>query len=145
MSDDLEDLEQREAALARELESARDHQAQVKEELERTRESLKSKRRRLPLLDAVKIASPCNASWDEMVGDDPPVVHNRDAITKVLGLVHVVRGEHYRGASLAYLSDQIPQIAARLGVKTCCGFIKEHDHRIVNQRSRDGKSLPLAT
>lgn len=28
------------------------------------------KRRTLPLLDAVQIAAPCTANWDEMVGDD---------------------------------------------------------------------------
>ncbi len=27
-------------------------------------------RRALPLLDSVKIASPCTASWDEMIGDE---------------------------------------------------------------------------
>lgn len=26
--------------------------------------------RKLPMLDAVRVASPCNASWNEMVGDD---------------------------------------------------------------------------
>jgi hypothetical protein len=27
-------------------------------------------KRSLPLLDSLRIASPCNASWDDMIGDD---------------------------------------------------------------------------
>jgi len=31
---------------------------------------LRTPARRLPLLDSIRIASPCNAAWDEMIGDD---------------------------------------------------------------------------
>jgi hypothetical protein len=41
----------------------------LQSELESIEERIKE-RRRLPLLDQVKVASPCPAKWDDMVGDD---------------------------------------------------------------------------
>lgn len=52
---DLETLQHKKAALESEL-------AAVNERIEA--------RKRLPMLDQVRVASPCNASWDEMLGDD---------------------------------------------------------------------------
>jgi hypothetical protein len=80
--DDTDSLEARHAALTEELSSV---QARTKEldalkaseaRLEREVADVAKKlegragRRALPLLDSVKIASPCTASWDEMIGDD---------------------------------------------------------------------------
>ena len=80
--DDTDSLEARHAALSEELSSV---QARTKEldalkaseaRLEREVADVAKKlegragRRALPLLDSVKIASPCTASWDEMIGDD---------------------------------------------------------------------------
>jgi hypothetical protein len=39
-------------------------------ETDRLLSQMGSRARKLPMLDAVRIASPCNASWDAMVGDD---------------------------------------------------------------------------
>jgi hypothetical protein len=41
----------------------------LQSELESIEERIKE-RRRLPLLDQVKVASPCPAKWDDMIGDD---------------------------------------------------------------------------
>ena len=80
--DDTDSLEARHAALAEELSSV---QARTKEldALKASEERLarevadvarklegRAGRRALPLLDSVQIASPCTASWDEMIGDD---------------------------------------------------------------------------
>jgi hypothetical protein len=80
--DDTDSLEARHAALSEELSSV---QARTKEldelkaseaRLEREVADVAKKlegragRRALPLLDSVTIASPCTASWDEMIGDD---------------------------------------------------------------------------
>ena len=54
----LADVEARAASLEKEL-------AQLRARLEETQ-----KQRKLPLLDDLRVASPCSASWDEMVGDD---------------------------------------------------------------------------
>ena len=80
--DDTDSLEARHAALSQELTSV---QAKTKEldelkaseaglakevaDVQRKLEGRRS-RRTLPLLDTVQIASPCTASWDEMIGDD---------------------------------------------------------------------------
>src|SRR5512132_374232 len=80
--DDTDSLEARHAALSEELSSV---QARTKEldELKASEERLarevadvakklerRAGRRALPLLDSVQIASPCTASWDEMIGDE---------------------------------------------------------------------------
>ncbi|MEO5727066.1 MAG: hypothetical protein ABI134_25940 [Byssovorax sp.] len=80
--DDTDSLEARHAALSEELSSV---QARTKEldALKTSEERLarevadvakklegRAGRRALPLLDSVQIASPCTASWDEMIGDD---------------------------------------------------------------------------
>lgn len=55
---ELADLQKSEAELAREVESLR-----------RQLDGMAA-RRALPLLESVKVASPCHADWDEMTGDD---------------------------------------------------------------------------
>jgi hypothetical protein len=55
---DLGELKARETELSADAEK-------VRAQLERMRG-----RRALPLLDQVRVASPCNASWDDMTGDD---------------------------------------------------------------------------
>ena len=80
--DDTDSLDARHAALSEELSSV---QAKTKEldELKATEARLarevadiakkleeRSSRRALPLLESIQIATPCTASWDEMIGDD---------------------------------------------------------------------------
>lgn len=80
--DDTDSLEARHAELTQELSSV---QARTKEldalkasedrlgrEVAEVAKKLEARaaRRALPLLDSVKIASPCTASWDEMIGDE---------------------------------------------------------------------------
>ena len=62
--DDLAAQEQRNAALKAQADELKEEIAQS----EATLESLK--RKRLPLLDRVEVASPCPAKWEEMIGDD---------------------------------------------------------------------------
>ena len=57
-TDQLESLRSREQELEREL-------ASVAQKL-----GANAGRRSLPMLDQVRVASPCNASWDEMLGDE---------------------------------------------------------------------------
>jgi hypothetical protein len=62
---DLDALEARHAALDVEVSrttAERDRTATLVEEAKT--------RLRLPVLDNIRVASPCNASWDDMVGDD---------------------------------------------------------------------------
>ncbi len=55
----------------RELEAEKAREAQLQRELEQVEQELSqhAPARRLPLLDRVRIASPCNVPWSDMVGD----------------------------------------------------------------------------
>jgi hypothetical protein len=64
---DSDPLKTQETALASELSSLRRRERDVARALDATRAELRG--RTLPLLDDVRIASPCSASWDEMTGD----------------------------------------------------------------------------
>lgn len=57
---------------AREYETTRERLTQVEREHEDLRREIDARqtRRAAPLLDNLRIASPCNESWDSMVGDD---------------------------------------------------------------------------
>lgn len=68
----LANLEAEQAQLGarrRELERTSARLAEVAAELADVRGRVE-KERRLPLLDGVKIATPCQASWDDMIGDE---------------------------------------------------------------------------
>ncbi len=70
-----ETLEQELARLKQqtsELEGLRTREKELENELASLAEKLGAgaRKRGLPLLDQVRVASPCSASWDEMVGDD---------------------------------------------------------------------------
>jgi len=75
---DIESIQQRCTTLEQELSSLRERarelgdvrrqEEQITHELEAARRMLGDKRA-LPLLDDVRVASPCKASWDDMTGD----------------------------------------------------------------------------
>src|SRR5579859_2564175 len=44
--------------------------AELARELASIDAKISTPKRALPMLDQVKVASPCNASWDDMIGDD---------------------------------------------------------------------------
>ena len=68
----LEQRLQEITAKARELNGLKDQEADLRRDLASTTAILENMaaRRSLPVLDTMKIASPCSASWDEMKGDD---------------------------------------------------------------------------
>ena len=68
--DDRDPLKAEETSLSNELAALRKRERGVVHALDETRTKLRAARRPLPLLDDVKVASPCSASWDDMVGDD---------------------------------------------------------------------------
>ena len=80
--DDTDSLEARHAALSeelssvkaktQELDSLKTSEARLEREVADVQKKLEGRasRRALPLLESVTIASPCTASWDEMIGDE---------------------------------------------------------------------------
>ena len=69
-----ESLEQEIARLRQQtdqLEALRSREQELERELAAVAQKLgPNARRSLPMLDQVRVASPCNASWDEMLGDE---------------------------------------------------------------------------
>ncbi|WP_437510009.1 hypothetical protein [Sorangium sp. So ce1099] len=79
--DDADALEARHAQLIEELAAIKERVGelsalqQTQQRLERELSTVRQRldgitARRVPLLDSLRVASPCNASWDEMAGDD---------------------------------------------------------------------------
>ena len=80
--DDTDSLEARHTALSEELSSVqaktkeldelKASEARLAKEVADVQKKLEGRRSRraLPLLESIAIASPCTASWDEMIGDD---------------------------------------------------------------------------
>ena len=66
---DLDALRETKEALEKELSATKQREAALAGELRQVEERIKT-RTRLPMLENVRVASPCNASWDEMLGDD---------------------------------------------------------------------------
>jgi hypothetical protein len=67
---DTDPLKTREAALANELSSLRRRERDVTRALDDTRSEIRRQRTALlPVLENVRIASPCSASWEDMTGD----------------------------------------------------------------------------
>lgn len=71
-------------------------------------------RRKLPMLDDVRVASPCNASWDEMIGDER-VRFCGSCQKNVFNLSSMAREE----------AEAL--LAARLGNETCVRFYRRAD------------------
>lgn len=53
-----------------ELEALRARERELANELAGIEKRLGAVKRTLPMLDRISVASPCNASWDQMLGDD---------------------------------------------------------------------------
>ena len=77
---EIDALRERKAALATESNKLKEQRAQLEwltnreQEIQRELAGIDEKlsgagRRTLPMLDQISVASPCNASWDEMLGD----------------------------------------------------------------------------
>jgi hypothetical protein len=93
--DETDPLKTEESTLASELATLRRREREVVEALDRTRAKLR-KERTLPVLEDVRIASPCSASWDEMVGADERVRFCGKCAKNVYNLSEMTRDEAER-------------------------------------------------
>ncbi|EMY33032.1 phenol hydroxylase [Arthrobacter crystallopoietes BAB-32] len=72
-------------------------------------------------------------------GHDPALVHDDQPVAELLGLVHVVRGEHQRDALLLESEEPVPEDVPRLRVQAGGGLVQQQDLRLVDQRAGDGQ------
>jgi len=85
--DDVDALAARHTALEHELADKTREVADAARLLEEARD-----KRRLPLLDNIRVATPCRASWDRMLGDER-VRHCHDCNKNVFNLSDMTRDE----------------------------------------------------
>jgi hypothetical protein len=76
----------------------------------------------LPMLDQVRVASPCPVSWDDMTGDER-VRHCDQCNLKVYNLSDMTRAE-----AEAFLAE-----ASGKGGRVCAGFWRRSDGKIITR------------
>jgi hypothetical protein len=110
--DDLTALAERQSALTAEV-------ARATRELGETTQLLTEARRRasLPVLDNIRVASPCKASWDAMTGDDR-VRHCKQCNKNVYNLSAMTR-------------DQAQSLIARTEDELCGRYFRRADGTIL--------------
>ena len=69
------------------------------------------------------------------------VVHNTDTVAEHVSFLHGMRGEH-NGTILVLLAvlQDVPQLAARLRVKTSRRLVEEDDLRVGHKTDSDGEA-----
>ena len=77
-------------------------------------------------------------------GDDAAMIHDGDAVAEALGLLHVMGGEDDGAAGLLELVDQVPEMAAGLGVEAGGGLVEKEQFRVAHQGAGHGQALLLA-
>src|SRR5579859_3318423 len=71
------------------------------------------------------------------------VVHDGDAFAEALGFVHVMRGEKDGAAGGFEFLDQIPKLAAGLGIEAGGGLVQKKKIGIANQGTSESEALLL--
>jgi hypothetical protein len=72
------------------------------------------------------------------------VVDNRNTVAQPFGLVHVVSRHENRAALFPERTDDVPELAPRLGVEPGGGLVQEEKLRVTDQRASDGEALLLS-
>src|SRR5207247_11311573 len=75
--------------------------------------------------------------------DHAPMVHDRHPIAEPLRLLHIMRGQQDRIPRRPERPDDLPQLAAGLGVEPGRRLVEEQQLRTVDQRARDREPLLL--
>ena len=74
------------------------------------------------------------------LGDHEPAVHHHQPVAQLLGLVHVVGGQHQRHALLLEPVELLPQDVAGLRVQARGGLVEQQQVGVVDQRAGDGQA-----
>ena len=92
-----------------------------------------------PQLDHLARGVPADELGGRALGHDPAVVDDHQPVAQLLGLVHVVGGQHEGRAALLEPEQPVPQHVPGLRVQAG-GRLVEHEHtRGVDQRACDGQ------
>src|SRR6266404_4919168 len=74
-----------------------------------------------------------------------PVIHNGDALTELLGFVHIVRGKQDSHTLLVERSNAVPDEKPGLRIKAIGGFVEKQHIWCVHERAGEHQSLRHAT
>src|SRR5258708_33374536 len=74
-----------------------------------------------------------------------PLVHNGDALTELIGLLHIVCCQPNGDAALAECANALPEEEARLRVQVVGWLVEEKYLRLVHQRTRQHHTLLQAS
>src|SRR5208337_5165590 len=77
------------------------------------------------------------------LGDDLPVIDNRQPVAKPLGLIHVMRGKQHGAAVALKVSNNVPQLPPALRIEARGRLVQKENLRIAHQSSRNREALPL--
>ena len=69
------------------------------------------------------------------------VVDDRDAVAKLVGLLHVVRGQHDGNALLAQASHRLPHRDAALRIEPRARLVEKENLRVMRNGARDLNAL----
>ena len=72
------------------------------------------------------------------------VIHDGHTVAEPFGFIHVVGGEQDGAAGAAEFLDEVPELAAGLGIEAGGGFIEEDHLRIPHQGAGEREALLLA-
>src|ERR1700675_1588767 len=88
-------------------------------------------------------AEPVDEVGGSAFGDDLAVIDDGEAVAEAFGFVHVVRGEEDGATFFLENADDVPELAAALGIESSGRLVEKKDPRIADQRGRDGEALLL--
>src|SRR3981081_2001028 len=77
-------------------------------------------------------------------GDDLTVIDDGEAIAEAFGFVHVVSGEEDGAALFLEDADDVPELAAALGIEAGVRVVEKQDARLANQGGGNRQALLLA-
>jgi hypothetical protein len=83
----------------------------------------------------------CLSSAGVSEREDPAVVHDRDAVAELVGLLHVVRGQQDRLARRVELAEDLPQREPALRVEAGGRLVEEQHGGPVQDRARHHEPL----
>ena len=72
-----------------------------------------------------------------LIGDQPAVVDDRDAVAQLLGLLQIMGGEHHRHALVVESADIVPELLAKLDIDAGGRLVEHQDRRRVDHRLGD--------
>ena len=90
-------------------------------------------------LDHVMAAEAVDELGGSAFGDDLAMIDDGEAVAEAFSFVHVVSGEEDGPTFFLEDADDVPELAAALGIESGGGLVEKKDARIADQRGGYGR------